>query len=508
MSKCVDRSDLTTLNSLALNAGPTVDDYGVYTLNQIDVLAQEVADNIVRDAEKNPILIAVNRYGNVFYDASNFINNDFRNNFTGEYPDLQRRWDKGNISNLEFADFLNQYNYTPTGVIESRNYEKLARELDNYYKDTFSTSILGGLCNTIQQIFGAVDAFFDILATVDAIIADAVTLLNKIRSYDGITDFIQKEIIDKLIREIKEKIAAVIAAVIQAVRDAIANFDILLATANSISTKATKAVMTAKEQTCVALSKENEQKFIDKVKATIDYLIGLLESPGLEQIQLIVARICALATNIEALIKDIKSPLDSFGINYERVVRRVQNIGKISTSTAIRNGAIRYSPEAVENTINSLNQLWDGSAGERRITPTGKEPVQVKPITKEEYKNLPKCGDVISGSDSRVEISGDWVEDLGPQGYSRVDLDVKVYLMRVQALMQVKFNIVSGWRSKEYNDKIGGDRDSSHLSGLVIDIENSGFDVDEFTDAALRSGFKNVVIYNDYIHLDIREMAL
>lgn len=507
-SKCIDRTDLTTLNTLALTGGPTVDASGAYTINQIDVIAKQIADNVIRDSEQNPVLIAYNRYGQSFYDASAFINGDFRNLYSQDYEELDNRYTRGNITTIEFADFLDKYNYTPSQVTESRNYEKLARELNNYYTGSFADSILGGLCNTIGQIFDAVDSFFDMLGVIDDIVNDAIAFVQKIRSYDGIQDFVEQEIVKKLIEDVKQKIKNVIQAVIKDVRDAIENFNILGFTIDEASVKATKAIMTIREQSCVTLSPENEEKFLDKVEATIDYLISKLESIDLESVQLVVARICALGANIEALIRDIKSPLDSYGVNYERIVRRIQNMGKIGTSTAIKAGAIRYSPEVTQDSINSLKSLWDGTGGTERITPSGNEPIAVAPITKEEYQNLPRCGKVMAGDDERLKVAGDWVENLGPEGYSRVDLDVKVYLMRVQQEMNIAFTITSGWRSKEYNESIGGDKDSSHLSGLVIDIENSeSLDIDRFSEIAFRSGFRHVVVYDEHIHLDIREMA-
>ena len=113
----------------------------------------------------------------------------------------------------------------------------------------------------------------------------------------------------------------------------------------------------------------------------------------------------------------------------------------------------------------------------------------------------------MEGSDDRVKVEGDWIEDLGPEGYSRVDLDVKVYLMRLHKAMGGTFTITAGWRSKEYNESIGGDKDSSHLSGLVIDIKNDIDDIDRFSEEAFKSGFRHVVVYDEHIHLDIREMA-
>lgn len=506
-TKCIDRTDQTTLNNLALVAGPVVDGNGVYNENQIDAIAKEIADNIKQDAERNPVQIAFNRYGNAFYEVAPFINGDFKQSYTGEYDDLSDRYVKGNITNIEIAEFMQEYNYTPDQITNTNNYEKLAREMDNYYKNSFADSLLGGICNTLQQFFGAIDSFYSLLGTIDGLLTDAAEFIAKVRSYESFAEFIQKEIIDKLIEEIRKKIVAVINAVIQDVRDAIENFNILGLTLEQASTKAVKEIMTYRELSCTTLSPDNQKDFIKRIEAGIDYFVSKIENIDLESVQLMVARICAFGASIEALIKDINRPLDNFGVNYERIVRRIQNMGKIGTSTAIAAGAIRYSPEARNDKINSLKELWDGKGGEPRITPSNRQPVVVPPITKEEYQDLPRCGSVMAGKDERIKVQGDWIEDLGPDGYARVDLDVKVYLMRVQKEMNQAFTIQAGWRNKEYNEKIGADKDSPHLSGLVIDIVSEGIDLDKFSELAFRSGFKHVVEYKGYIHLDIREMA-
>ena len=377
--------------------------------------------------------------------------------------------------------------------------------------------ILGGFCNAIPRIFGFIDAFFDLLGEIDAIIGKALEIYDKIRSYDNFLEFVEQEIIKKLIDEIKQKILDVINGIIQDIREAIERFDIFGILSDdgvSFDVKLAKAILTAKEQMCAALSEDNTKTFIKRIEAGIDYIISLIESPSLETIQLVVARICALAANIEALIRDVKSPLDNFGVNYQRVVNRVANIGKIGTSTAIANGAIRYSPEKRKNTINRLKALHN-----ERVTKSideisykknsGQDVVNIAPITKEEYGDMPKCGSVLAGNEPRLAVKGDWldIEELGPEGYSKIDVDVKVYLMRIQKEIGGQIVIVEGWRSKEYNEKVGGAKDSSHLSGLVVDIEKPSTDTDLFAEIALRSGFKHIVIYGDKIHLDMREMG-
>lgn len=512
VGKCIDYRDQTTQNAIAVGTGPTVNFDGEYTINQIDVFANELAQNILDNANKNPISIAVNKYGDRFYEAIDYLNGDFLDRVRGDlgnYPEAERRWSRGNITTLEVADFLDAYNYTAQGIFDQNNYLKLLREINNYYKDSFATSIMGGFCNTLKNIFAQIDAFYDLIGTVEGIINDALAILDKIRNFDGFPDEIAEQgLITFLIKEIKKKITDTINQIITDIEDAIANFNVenIIGDYTQGSLASVKAIMTAKEQMCALFTEDNKKTIRDRVNGFIDYAVSLFTSPSLEQIRYMVFRFCALATNIEALFKDIKRPLDEYGLRFQRIAKRMEAISNINTSSAIRAGAIRYSPEKRQESINRLRALWSGESGEKRITPTGEEPVTVAPITAAEYKDLPICGKVFKGADARIKLEGDWVEDLGITGYTRIDLDVKVYLMRVHKEIGGTFTITRGWYSKDYNEKLEGDPENSHLSGLVIDIKNDGFDTDAFVESALRSGFKYVVVNDDQIHLDIREV--
>ena len=90
--------------------------------------------------------------------------------------------------------------------------------------------------------------------------------------------------------------------------------------------------------------------------------------------------------------------------------------------------------------------------------------------------------------------------------------------------------ITNGWVNQEYNQKVlKKENDNPHLSGLVIDIkrdpafESAFNDIPEaekglganftedwielFVKNAKQSGFLGVVIYDNHIHLDIREIV-
>jgi hypothetical protein len=270
--------------------------------------------------------------------------------------------------------------------------------------------------------------------------------------------------------------------------------------------------MTTREQMCAFFTEENKKGVVDKIKGLIDYAVAAFESPGIEEIQYIVARICALAGSIESLIRDINKPLDDYTRRYSTIVDRLKNISRINESSAIRAGAIRYSPSTRKEVINRLQGRWTSPGGNEK-TDTGKIPQNVKPITAEDYKNLPRCGNVFNGSSDVFRVEGDSFDEkegIGIYAWTRIDLDVKVYLHRLQKLTSSAkpLIITEGWVSKAYNTKADGPEDNSHLSGLVIDVKRDMADPEAFIQNALKGGFKYVKDYPELnkIHLDIREI--
>lgn len=513
---CIDRDDQTTQNRLALSPKPIVDQEGRYTLAQIDAVAVDIAESIRNEAETNPLSKAVNKYGQTLYGATDYLNNLLRQKIgdLDSYPDLAGRWERGNISNLEMADFLQNYNYTPDGFLNENDTVRLARNLDAYYKNDFSTSILGGFCDRFDSLFSSIDAFFDLIGQVEAIVGQVLDIINKIRTYDGIKDLTVAGLIEKLIDEVKKKIGDVIDKVFQEVQDTIDNFDPAAITAGFdtfVDSKVVKGIMTVREQSCAFFTDENKKGIKDKISGLIDYAVSLFESPGIEEIQFLIARICALAGNIEALIKDINSPLDNYTSRYSTVVNRLKRISQINESSAVRAGAIRYSPTTRQEVINRLEGRWTETGGEV-ITNTGEPPQNVAPITADDYRDLPRCGTVFKGDATEWEVekiagnSFDEKEGDGIYAYTRIDLDVKVYLKRIHNDIGGKFIITNGWVSKAYNKKKGFAEDNSHLSGMVIDIKKTGFEADEFIESAFKHGFKYVKEYDDFIHLDLREI--
>ena len=164
---------------------------GELTLAQIAVFEESFKQNVVASSESNPIRLAVEKYGSTFADNLNLINNSINTNtFMVEniknYTLLQTRIINGPISQIEFAQFIKDYNYTPTSANFSANQNppKFLRELDDFYRGSYADSVLGGFCSVLPNVFGAIGGFFVIIGQVEGLIGDALSFIAKIRNIE------------------------------------------------------------------------------------------------------------------------------------------------------------------------------------------------------------------------------------------------------------------------------------------------------------------------------------
>lgn len=520
MAQCIDKTDQTTNNALALPAAPYTNSRGEYTLSQVDKFAEDFENFIKQDTETNPVAVAINKYGDDFYNSYNPLNGFIRDRSDlNLYPDLQTRINIGNITALEYADFIKQFNHTANSADNKRRFSPTTFlfELDSYYKASFSKSVLGGFCALMPQVFGAIEAFFDLLEDIGEAIDDAIKFLNKIRNYkQELSNLSKKKIVENLIEEITEKILEFVDEIFLAFEEALYNYDVTQFEQDPPPPAGARIAARAerlKEEAKSFFSEETKEKIKEKFKKMINYAVGLFDNPSLDEIQYLVARFCALATGVEALIKDVKAPLDNFESKYKTVATRIANLSNQTTAEAVRNGAIRVSPEVKRQAINIMEEQWSYSAELENnpqvasgaivdsFTPTGDIRNNIIPASAAEFGQLPSFEDIKNGKDSRFEFSGDWVTKLGPQGWNRVDSNAKIALLRLQKELGFKIVITSAWRSTQYNNSIEGSaKQSPHLQGLAFDISRPeilarGFTDLRFVQIAGRAGFKFVQIY-------------
>lgn len=82
--------------------------------------------------------------------------------------------------------------------------------------------------------------------------------------------------------------------------------------------------------------------------------------------------------------------------------------------------------------------------------------------------------------------------------------NVMLALNNARKIADTPFKITSGLRSKEENEEIGGDPNSSHLKGLAVDIAcDSSEKAFKIIYGAFCAGFKRIGLGKGHIHLDM-----
>lgn len=535
-----------------VKAGAPVNNAGEFTLDQVDIFEQQFVSTIVADTEQNPLSLAVKEYGNEFYDVTNAINNDFLNRSfiverLPEYSVLSQRLLRGPITPLEFAAFIKESNYTPSSAIASSNANgpRFLFELEGFYNGDFSVSILGGFCSLMTNVFGVINAFFDLVDSLNALYQDALNFIEKIKNIeDAIKAAFEKIKVKALIEAIKKKIVDMIEQAIIKVCMSISNFSIGSITGpitNAVEARVVARVEEEKTSIGEFCNIENVRRLVQKIKRLIDYAVGLFANPSFEEIQFLIARLCALATGLEGLFKGLKKPLNDFGNRYDEVFNTISNASNRITGEAIRSGAIRMSEESKRRKINTAREAWEKAGNvkaptveEYRDIPTHAEiekasdgvvvtPIPDVTISTTVITNIPAPSPAstpsttgVSSSAPSLKFSGCWVSQMNPpsEGWTKLDMNVKVYLVRLQKAAQQAgvvsgpLYVNSGWRSVQYNAKVGGAKSSTHLNGLAVDITWDGFiaksnKTEQFVALARKEGFRGIGLYNTFIHLDI-----
>lgn len=414
-SNCIDQNDKITQNALNATTLPTFDSDGIHTFQQVDKLAQDFIDSVVSDQETNPIKNATDRFGELeFYQSLTNLNGYLKDSDLVPYPDLNGRYVKGAIGGIEYADFLNEHLYSPEGINNNINNGSfnLLSQLDSYYKNTFSTSILGGFCKSIQEVFGAIDAFFDLVDAVQGFISDALSFITNIK--DAILDFgekvaakglitVLKELVEKVIDEIWDNIKSTLlqfAAEIQQIFENVAEF---------IDEAVVKRAQKIKDDAETILADENKKTLKDKVKALIDYAVSIFERPGLAEIQFLVLRFCSFISNVEALINEVKRPAITYSTKYQAVVKRLERVSAASSAAAIAAGGIRYTEERRREELERMEAEW--SAGSSSIPTTSTSPTVINSAS----VTTPDGSQASQPADTGATVSADEAPEVDPE---------------------------------------------------------------------------------------------
>ncbi len=89
-------------------------------------------------------------------------------------------------------------------------------------------------------------------------------------------------------------------------------------------------------------------------------------------------------------------------------------------------------------------------------------------------------------------------------GDNEINLKLVKMLDNARTFAKTSFRINSGYRCKYHNHKVGGAEDSAHIKGLAADIScMRGIKRLNIIKGLLKAGFERLIIYEDFIHVDI-----
>ena len=93
--------------------------------------------------------------------------------------------------------------------------------------------------------------------------------------------------------------------------------------------------------------------------------------------------------------------------------------------------------------------------------------------------------------------------------YVRYDYRLILLLQNLRDFIRTPIQIVSGYRTPDYNTKIGGSPKSQHMLGKAADIKIKGYVPREVGIIAGNLGFRGIGVYiyngHEFTHVDVRE---
>ena len=448
---------------------------------------------------------------------------------TSAFPLLNQRYQQSPILFSEVADFLDQSGlnintvdthladyqntitpnqYVPADSIPS-DIRDIYSQLEFYYSENMANSISGGLCSAIANPFDKLIPLLDVLtfagSILDTILSfDLASLANPLEALKSKLE----ELVDELAETLKKQLEGIVESATQFVTN-------IKAGAEKMIKKIKRMINNVKnflQNTTVDSIKADIKKFIDK---SVEQFKSLTPNA----IALLLFRFCQFTEMVQAFMMGPIDALRQFAVNLTLQEQLVDKIGEYRTKDAVNAGAVRVDEEGVDKAKKRLVEGQNRAAkkqDEERFVferPSSEFYVSANKLTDKEREGLLNLGD--EGLEGRFKFNssvlnmGKHVSDsVEGDGYRNVQPEVWTKLTIVARRMSKTFTINSGYRSPQYNDQVGGAKNSSHKSGLAIDVSMSGMsdeDIRKFIRTASQEGFMGVAYYSgsNFVHLDM-----
>ena len=469
------------------------------------------------------------------YDATTLLrlsqnlNTTIISSDTSAFSLLNQRYQQSPILFSEVADFLDQSGlnintvdthladyqntitpnqYVPADSIPS-DVRDIYSQLEFYYSENMANSISGGLCSAIANPFDKLIPLLDVLtfagSILDTILSfDLASLANPLEALKSKLE----ELVDELAETLKKQLEGIVESATQFVKN-------VKAGAEKMIKKIKRMINNVKnflQNTTVDSIKADIKKFIDK---SVEQFKSLTPNA----IALLLFRFCQFTEMVQAFMMGPIDALRQFAVNLTLQEQLVDKIGEYRTKDAVNAGAVRVDEKGIDKAKKRLVEGQNRSAKkqdkERFVfeRPSSEFYVSANKLTDKEREGLLNLGD--DGLEGRFKFNssvlnmGKYVSDaVEGDGYRNVQPEVWTKLTIVARRMSKTFTINSGYRSPQYNDQVGGAKNSSHKSGLAIDVSMSGMsdeDIRKFIRTASQEGFMGVAYYSgsNFVHLDM-----
>lgn len=502
---------------------------GELTIDSVDVLAANFADNIVADIATSELQVLLARYGNdVVNEAARNLNAFVKSVDTSGYPELNQRMNLSRpITNLEMAEFMKSNFYTPTSMARSYNSQrpKFLRQLNDFYLGSWISSLMGGFCSTIGNMFAAAGALFDLIGQIGDAIGAALKAIQKIKNLkDPLKALFDKIKVQALIDAIKKKIEDGIKEAWRKVKEAVDNFKIedLFEDIKTEAKNIKQKIKTEVDKVKAILNDENRDTFLKKVDGLIDYVVDRFINPSLKSIELLVFRMCGFAFSIEDALSALKDRLQGIFDDTKESEESTKAGSAKATANAVQNGAVRFDEETRQEAINNMRERCiqaskeAGDAADESGAPATVR--TVAPPTNAEIDGIPDWDQLLNGPVNNLYINpgSNIAKLIGRDAWSDryVPLEAKVKLMRLAKEWGSPLTITSAHRPKIYNDNLrkkgkGAAKFSFHIKGVAFDVQFAGSYSKqkqfEFADLAAKHGWHGIGFYpgSGFVHVDI-----
>lgn len=406
-------------------------------------------------------------------------------------------------------------NSTTSGILD------LLNALDFYLNENVASSINSGVCsivgnvfNKLQELFSKIEIGLGLLASfladpLGAILGAIGGVLNKLTSLANNL----LGIVDSLVNSLANQVKNIVNQVTSFVQN-------LPQTSQEMFKKLTEKVRNLQNffsDVTMKSLKDKIQKFVDDSSAQFEELTP-------ESIELLLFRFCQFGEMLQSFMQRPVNIVKDFVSNMQREEELMKSVGLEQTQLATQAGAVRMSPTAIRSAQQRIRSRVNRRADNqtRRSSAAGSSSPGAPPppdptvyvsnneLTASERSALMNLGpegtDRLSFAPSVLNM-GKTVSDAGDNdGFARVDPNVWAKLTIVARRMDKRLTINSGYRSPEYNRRIGGAKKSMHMSAKAADVMTTGWSTEEKADfirKCSQEGLLGIGTYSTFIHVDV-----